>query len=233
VPADSPIKVPTDLKGKAIGVHSATGSAGEFTTQSSLAASGLRPTDYTLVTIGMDKQALGALTSGQVQAVGLPLYELAPFMVEGLKLRIFRHPVIGDTPNGGYAAADAVMAAKSDQIGRFSRAIVKASLLIRYNPSAAARAMLTAQGKPFTDADQRRITAELTAWEDDLPASDPNSPTIGAISPEGMARYIKLLADSGVTRTVVPVSEVVTNQFIPYANAIDRKAFEARAEAMR
>ena len=83
VPADSPIKVPTDLKGKAIGVHSATGSAGEFTTQSSLAASGLHPTDYTLVTIGMDKQALGALTSGQVQAVGLPLYELAPFMVGG------------------------------------------------------------------------------------------------------------------------------------------------------
>lgn len=233
VPQDSAIKVPTDLKGKAIGVHSATGSAGEFTTQSSLSASGLSPSDYTLVTIGMDKQALGALTSGQVQAVGLPLYELVPFMVGGLKLRIFRHPVIGDTPNGGYAAANSVMAAKSDQIGRFSRAVVKASLLIRYNPQAAARAMLTAQGKPFTDADLQRITAELTAWEDELPASDPDSKTIGAISPEGMQRYIKLLADSGVTKTVVPVSEVVTDQFIPYANDVDRKAFEARAEAMR
>lgn len=233
VPQDSAIKVPADLKGKLIGVHSATGSAGEFTTQSSLAASGLRPSDYTLVTIGMDKQALGALTSGQVQAVGLPLYELVPFMVQGLKLRIFRQPVIGDTPNGGYAAADSVMAAKSDQIGRFSRAVVKASLLIRYNPQAAARAMLTAQGKPFTDADLGRIAAELTAWEDELPASDPDSRTIGAISPQGMARYIQLLADSGVTKTVVPVSEVVTDRFIATANTFDRKAFEARAKAMR
>ena len=233
VPQDSAIKTPMDLKGKSIGVHSATGSAGEFTTQSSLAASGLRPSDYTLVTIGMDKQALGALTSGQVQAVGLPLYELVPFMVGGLKLRVFRHPVIGDTPNGGYAAANSVMAAKSDQIGRFSRAVVKASLLIRYNPQAAARAMLTAQGKPFTDADLQRIAAELTAWEDELPASDPDSRTIGAFSPQGMQRYIQLLADSGVTKTVVPVAEVVTDQFIPTANAIDRKAFEARAKAMR
>ena len=36
-----------------------------------------------------------------------------------------------------------------------------------------------------------------------------------------------------MTKTVVPVSEVVTDQFIATANAIDRKAFEARAKAMR
>jgi len=93
-------------------------------------------------------------------------------MVAGTKLRILRHPSLGDVANAGYAAAPSVMAAKGDALKHFSRAIVKASLLVRYHPAAAARALLTADGKPFGDADLARKTAELTFWEDDLPAAD-------------------------------------------------------------
>jgi NitT/TauT family transport system substrate-binding protein len=233
VPQDSPIKTLADLKGKSIGVHSATGSAGVFTTQSALAAAGLQPSDTTLVTIGMDKEAMGALTSGQVAAVGLPVYELVPFIVAGMKLRVFRHPAIADVANGGYAVAPSVLATRADAVGRFSRAIVKASLLIRYNPAAAARAMLSAQAKPFTDADVQRTAADLAAWQDDLPAWDPDSRRIGAISQDGVQRYISLLASAGVTKRTIPASDVVTDQFIVYANDFDRAAFEQRAKAMR
>jgi NitT/TauT family transport system substrate-binding protein len=231
VPEDSPVRTPADLKGKKIGVHSATGTSAVFATQSTLSAAGLKPTDYELVTIGLNDQAVGALTSGSVAAAALPLYEMLPFMVAGTKLRIFRHPTLGDVPNSGYAAAPFVFAAKGDALKRFSRAIVKASLLVRYNPAAAARALLVGDGKGFGDADLRRKTAELTAWEDDLPASDPANRRIGAIPLSGMQAYIQLMADAGVIKSVVPASQVVTNEFIDFANDFDRKLFEQSAKS--
>jgi len=232
VPEDGPIRTLADLKGKKIGVHSTTGTSGVYTTQSALSAAGLKPTDYELVTIGFEDQALGALTSGKVAAAALPLYELIPFMVAGTKLRILRHPTLADVANAGYAAAPSVIAAKGDALKRFSRAIVKASLLVRYNPLAAARALLTADGKPFDDADLLRKTAELTAWEDDLPAADPNNRRIGAISMTGMQAYIQLLTDAGITKTAIPASQVVTDQFIEYANDFDRKSVEQYAKSI-
>ncbi|MGD1070507.1 MAG: ABC transporter substrate-binding protein [Bryobacteraceae bacterium] len=231
VPEDSPIRTPADLKGKKIGVHSATGTSATFATESELSASGLKPADYELVTAGLNEQALDALASGKVAALGLPYYEMLPFIVAGAKLRIFRHPTLGDVPNSGYAAAPSVIAAKEDALEHFSRAIVKASLLVRYNPAAAARALLTADGKPFGDADLRRKTAELTAWEDDLPAADPANRRIGAISMTGTQAYIQLMADAGVIKTAIPASQVVTDQFIEFANDFDHKSIEQFAKS--
>jgi ABC-type nitrate/sulfonate/bicarbonate transport system substrate-binding protein len=124
-----------------------------------------------------------------------------------------------------------VIAAKADALKHFSRAIVKASLLIRYNPAAAARALLIADGNPFGDADLQRKTAELTAWEDDLPAADPANKRIGAIPIAGTQAYIQLLANAGVIKTALPASQVVTDEFIAFANDFDRKAFQQFAKA--
>lgn len=233
VPADSPVKTLADLKGKAIGVHVSTGASGVFPTQSALAAVGVKPGETTMVTVGMNQQAMDALASGKVAALGLPTYELIPFIAAGAKLRLLRNPTLGRIANIGYTAAPQVIAAKPDALGRFSRAIVKASLLIRYNPTAAARAFLTAKGEPFTDADVERIAADLTAWEDDLPAADPTNPRIGEVKQGEIERYIRLLVDAGVMKRAIPVSEVVTGQFVATANDFDRGAFEARAGGMR
>jgi ABC-type nitrate/sulfonate/bicarbonate transport system substrate-binding protein len=72
VPVDSPIRTLADFKGKKIGVHSTSGASAVFTTQSALSAAGLKTTDYELVTIGMQQEAMGALTSGKVDAAALP-----------------------------------------------------------------------------------------------------------------------------------------------------------------
>ena len=230
---DGPIKSLADLRGQNVGVHSITGASAVFATQSSLAGAGLKPNDYKLVAIGIDDEALAAFTSGKVAAAALPLYELIPYMVSGTKMRIFHHSTLGAFPNAGYAASPETIATKGKALSHFSRAIVKASLLIRYNPSAAARALLVADGKPFTDEDLRKKTADLTAWEDDLPASDPTSRRIGGFSIAGMQRYSELLAQGGVSKTPVPAADVVTVQFIKFANDFDRKAFKKRALAMR
>jgi ABC-type nitrate/sulfonate/bicarbonate transport system substrate-binding protein len=153
-------------------------------------------------------------------------------MIGGTKLRIIRHPTLGEFANAGYAAAPSVIAAKGDAIRHFSRAIVKASLLTRYNPAAAARAMLTADGQPFGEADVQRRTAELTFWEDDLPASDPNNKRIGAFSMTGMQAYIQLMTDVGITKTTMPVSQVVTDEFIEFANNFDHRAVERYAKSL-
>jgi len=233
VPQDSPIKTLTDFKGKTLGVHSTSGTSGVVATESSLSEAGLKSTDYKMVTIGMNSEALGALGSGKADAAALPLYELIPFMVSGTKLRILRHPSLGAYSNAGYAASSEEMATKGEALKRFSRAIVKASLLVRYNPKAAARALQKADGKPMDDATLKAKTAELVAWEEDLPASDPNSKQIGLVSMKGMQAYINLLAEAGAIKTAIPVSTVVTEDYIAYANTFDRKAFKKAALAAR
>jgi NitT/TauT family transport system substrate-binding protein len=228
---NSPVRTLTDLRGKKIGVHSTTGASGVVTAQSALTVAGMKAADYELVAIGFESQALGALTSGKVDAAALPFYELIPFMVAGTKLRILRHPTLGEYANAGYAAAPSVIAAKEDALKRFSRAIVKASLLVRYNPAAAAKALLTADGKPFVDADLQRKTAELTFWEDDLPAANPDSKRIGEMSITGMQAYIQLMKEAGVVKTVMPATQVITGQFIEFANDFDHKSVDRNAKA--
>jgi ABC-type nitrate/sulfonate/bicarbonate transport system substrate-binding protein len=232
VPEDGPNRQLADLKGKTIGVHVlGAGASGVFTTASALSAVGLKPGDYKFAAIGYENEAADALSSGKVAAASFPYYEFIPFLVEGRKLRIFHHPLFQDIPNTGYAAAPSVIAAKGSSIRRFSRAIVKASLLIQYNPAAAARLLLSSDAKPFSDADLRRRTAELSAWQNDLPAGDPESRRIGAFSTAGVQDYIRLLVEAGVARSSVPASEVETDEFIAFANDFDRRAFERLAKS--
>jgi NitT/TauT family transport system substrate-binding protein len=229
---DSPIKSLTDFKGKVIGVHSSDGSTAQGATESGLTVAGLKSSDYKLVTIGRDDDAMGALVSGKVDGAALPYYEFIPYIIAGRKLRFFPHPALADVTNSGYAISPAVMAAKSDQVKRFSRAIVKSALLIRYNPQAAARAILVALGKPYNDADLKRKTAELNAWEAYLPAGDPTGDRIGAINKAGVQTYMDLMKSAGVISDTVPVSEIVTDQFVGPANDFDHAAFEAYAKSL-
>jgi ABC-type nitrate/sulfonate/bicarbonate transport system substrate-binding protein len=149
-----------------------------------------------------------------------------------VRLRTFYHPLLKNVVNAGYAASPTTIATKADALRRFSRAIVKASLLVRLNPAAAARLALTAHGAPFTDADVDVYTRELALWQDALPAHDPASTKIGYIPLPGEEVYSKLLAQYGITKAPVPVDAIVTNQFVDFANDFDHKAFIAQVQAM-
>ena len=233
VPEDSAIRTLADLKGRKIGVHVINAAAsGVFTTTSTLSLAGLKPSDYTLVPIGYEDVAADALASGTVAAAAFPYYEFIPFIVAGRRLRIFEHPTLKDMANTGYAAAPAVLAAKANPLRRFCRAIVEAALFVHYNPAAAARLMLVADGKPFGESDVERTTAELNAWQDNLPAADPGSRRIGAISETGVKRYIELLAAAGLIQVPMPASEIVTNEFIEFANDFDHTQLEKLAKSM-
>jgi ABC-type nitrate/sulfonate/bicarbonate transport system substrate-binding protein len=152
---------------------------------------------------------------------------LLPFQVAGAGLRIFENRLLTNTPSGGYAAAPATIAAKPGALQRFARAIVKAALLVQFDPAGAARLMLLAYGAPFDDATAERYARALALWRERLPASDPANPAIGFLPPDGVARYAKLLCDFGLTAAPVPAAAVIDNRFNAFANAVDRAPVSA------
>jgi NitT/TauT family transport system substrate-binding protein len=235
VPVDSPIRTLADFKGKTIGTHTVETIplAGQVAVTSMLATAGLTPSDFSFAAIGFNQQALDALKSGRVDGAAFPAYELIPFQIAGVTLRTFYHPILKNVVNAGYAASPTTIRTKADALKRFSRAIVEAALFVRLNPAAAARLALQAHGEPFTDDDVKLFTRELVLWQDALPAHDPASTTIGYVPPADEAVYSKLLADYGVTKAAVPVTAILTNDFVAYANAFDHGAFVARVNALR
>ena len=231
---ESPVRALTDLRGATVGIHQIGDRplSGQVSIETMLAAAGLRKDEYTLAAIGFNDVALAELTSRRVAAAGFPFYELIPFQVAGTKVRTFRHPVLADVINAGYAASPATIAARGAALGRFARSIAKAALLVRWVPDAAARVLLEALGAPFGDADVRRYASMFALWQTELPAWNPANPRIGYIAPEGMERYNRLIAEYGLTRDVVPVDAILTNDFNATANAFDHAELEAFARAL-
>lgn len=231
---ESPIAALAGMRGARIGIHQIGERplSGQVAVETMLAAAGLGKGDYTLAAIGFNEVALAELTSHRVAAAGFPFYELIPFQVAGTKVRTFRHPVLGDVINAGYAASPATIAARGDELGRFSRAIAKAALLVRWVPDAAARVLLEALGKPFGEPDVQRYASMFGLWQTELPGWDQANPRIGYIAPEGMDRYNRVIAEYRLTRDVVPVDAILTNAFNETANAFDRAELEAFARAL-
>jgi NitT/TauT family transport system substrate-binding protein len=229
---DSPIHTLADFKGKNIGEIN-VGSAGEVLADLMLAGAGLHRSDFTFSPIGTAAQALEAVVDKHVDAVAYPYGEVVPLEVVGnIKMRVFRDPILNDIVNAGLAAAPATIQAKGDVLQRFSRALVKAAILVRENPAVAARFFLQDAGVKITPQALSDKTRELTLLEDDLPGYDPANPRIGYMSPQGLQIYSRILADYGLTKSVVPASAIVTNQFVKFANTFDRKALIAQVRAM-
>jgi NitT/TauT family transport system substrate-binding protein len=228
----SPIKTLEDFKGANIG-ETNIGSTSEITTNSVLSGAGLKKTDYSFTPVGQGALALTAVQSHKVDAMSMPTLELAvEQMVGGVKYRYFPDTRLSDIPNVGFAATPAVIASKGDLLKRYARAIVKASIVIRVNPQLAARYFMEGSGQRVTDDSLALMTKEVIALEPDFPGYDLSNPRIGYYSPSGFELYCKFIYDAGLTPALVPGNELITDQFIAYANDFDKKAFIAQAKAM-
>jgi NitT/TauT family transport system substrate-binding protein len=229
----SPIHTLADFKGKDIG-EATLGSGSEIGARSMLSGAGLAKSDFSFIPIGTGSAALTALTQGKVAGAALPAAELSLEAVAGnVTFRIFRHPILKDIGTYGFSATPATIAAKGDQLRRFSRALVKAALLTRVNPALAARYFVEGSGQKVTPEAIANETKVLQLSQGDLAGADPSSPRIGYMSLRGIGVYTKFFADGGITNTAVPADAIVTNQFIAAANDFDHKAFIAQAKAMK
>jgi NitT/TauT family transport system substrate-binding protein len=229
----SPIHTLSDFRGKTIG-EATLGSGSEVGAISMLEGAGLTRRDFSFVPIGTGATALTALEQGQVAGAALPAAELSLEGAAGnVKFRIFRHPILKDIGTYGFSATPATIAAKSDQLKRFSRALAKAALLTRVNPRLAARYFVEGSGGKVTPEAIDNETKVLERSAGDLAGADPSNPRIGYMNPTGIGVYTKFFADNGMTTHQVPASALVTNQFIAFANDFDHKAFIAQAKAMK
>jgi NitT/TauT family transport system substrate-binding protein len=231
---DGPIKTLADFRGQSVGEPNA-GSGVEISTDDMLAGAGLKRSDYDYLPVGVGAQALSALVTHKVAALTLTVMDrIAAENVAHLKFRIFRDPILASIPNSGFAASPATIAAKGDELKRYARANVKAALLIRENPQAAARfALMGGRGATGVTSDSLRTeTAQLIALQNDLAGANPSNPRIGYMPLNGVTIYNTFFYNAGLTSTIVPASAIVTNQFIAYANDFDKKAWIAEVKAM-
>jgi NitT/TauT family transport system substrate-binding protein len=211
---ESPIRTLADFKGTEIGVPT-LGNGAVQAAQSMLAGAGLGPGEYSFAPIGQGAQALEALLGRRVAGVAFPFGAIVPFEVMGHKMRVFRNPTLGDISNAGYFATPATIATRADALARFSRAIVEGT------------------GSKVTPEALHTWIATLRLSQRDLLAADPSSRRIGAISPNDVGIFTAFLAASGQTKELVPAADVMTNRFIPFANAFDRTAVIALARKAR
>jgi hypothetical protein len=140
-----------------------------------------------------------------------------------VRFRTFRHPLL-EAGNSVYAALPATIAAKGDVLERFARALAEAAVFIRHNPRAAARYYLAGAGGKITDDALRNETTLIELSQASFAGVDPSNTRIGYTSPLATALYSRVLVGAGMATQVVPSTAIVTNQFIAFANAFDRKA---------
>jgi ABC-type nitrate/sulfonate/bicarbonate transport system substrate-binding protein len=229
---DSPIKTLADFKGTTIGEYS-VGSPAEISTNNMLSGAGLKRGDVTYIPIGNGAQAISALTSGKVAGAAFPFVEMATYeTVAPIKFRYFWNPLVKNIGNTTYATSPETLAAKGDLFRRFTRANTKAAILIRENPAVAARYFLEGAGIKVTDESIAHEVQLLSLTQDQLAGFNATSPRIGYTSPVGLNFYERFLIQSGYMTDAPPLSAVLTNEFIAYANDFDHNAFIAQVKKM-
>jgi NitT/TauT family transport system substrate-binding protein len=229
---DSPVKTLADFKGATIGEYS-VGSPAEISTNDMLLGAGLKKSDVTYIPIGNGAQAISALTSGKVAGAAFPFVEMATYeTVAPIKFRYFWNSLLKNIGNTAYATSPETLVAKADLFKRFARANTKAAILIRENPAVAARFFLEGAGIKVTDESIAHEVQLLSLTQDQLAGVNATSPRIGYTSPVSLNFYEKFLVQTGYMAEAPPISAVVTNQFIAYANDFDHNAFIAQVKKM-
>lgn len=136
VPADSPIQQMKDLEGKKIGVLSMASQSIPYI-RSMARSAGMDPNADMFLPVGFGDSAVVALKSGQVQALALNRLAYGGLVRAGLEFRYIFHPTIADAGNYGFFVSDKTLAGKRSQLVGFLRALIKADIFIRENPTAA------------------------------------------------------------------------------------------------
>jgi hypothetical protein len=67
--------------------------------------------------------------------------------------------------------------------------------------------------------------------EPEFPAYNLKTRNIGYMSADGLQQYCKMFFEAGRTPVLVPGADLVTNQFVDFANAFDHQSIVRQARA--
>lgn len=158
---DGPIKQPTDLKGKKIGVVSMA-STRTFDGKAMVRAAGLDPDkDVEWLPVGFGAQAAGALTRGDVAALALWDATYVDIQNEGVNLKFFTFPFQKDLIGFVYFTTDPQLKQRREDLIKFFRATTKGTIFALTSPDAATCAYLE-ETKALEQSRDRKKTYQNT-----------------------------------------------------------------------
>ena len=240
VPADSPVKRFTDLKGKNIGVTSMA-SAGVIIARAIAKMEGMNPdTDIKIVVAGEAAQTAALLRSGQVAALSQFDTQYALTENAGVKLRPLAedNKAISHFPANGFVALEDTLKNKREQSVALARGYAMGTVFALANPEAAIRILWEVY--PFTKATGKD---EATALRDDLTTLKARAvnwlPGAGGVKKWGensfdnYNRYVDFLVANGVLKQKIDARELVTNDLIDDINKFDAADIEKQAKAYK
>lgn len=240
VPANSPIKKLSDLKGKTIG-ELALGSGNIFMTRAILQDAGVPWSDVKLQAVGTGVAAFEALRNGQIDV--LNLFDTAHVRLEqsGTAIRRLEVPEkMQNLSSHGIQVTEEKLAKSAPQLEGFGRALTKGILACRANLPACVRAYWAnyPELRPKTGSEEDNLKAEVQVLEirmgNLLPPGRGTKDPYGAFTDTDWKELIEALKTGGeVTNTAIPMDTLYTNALVPAYNKFDLKAVEAQARAQK
>jgi NitT/TauT family transport system substrate-binding protein len=238
VPADSPVKSVTDLKGKKIGVTSMA-SAGVIVARALVKQAGMNPdSDVSIVVAGEAAQTAALVNSKQVDALSQFDTQYALTSNAGAKLRLLDHPEIKKFPSNGFVALEDYLKNNRKEAVALARGYAKGTVFAIANPEAAIRILW--EVFPQTKSTGKD---EATALRDDLITLEARARNWRYEQVDGKRwgdnveanyqAYLDWLLEQGIIKTKTDAKDIVTNELLGDAINFDEKALIEEAKAYK
>ena len=229
---DSPIRQLTDLAGKTIGTLS-LGAGATSVVAASLQEAGLDQNSYSLLATGGGAPAATALASGNVDALGVPMWAFGRMENDGMTIRYL--PLEANKRKAGFtlaASEDSLAADRQTAIG-LCRAIAKGLYYSFKNPERAIEHFYSVfpQAKPQNVAPVAQAKADLHIFDGflkDASIGTPDEP-LGLIDPARWVVAAGFMKEIGVYKGTVDIAESYDTSFADECNDFDREAIAAQA----
>ena len=224
VPPESPVQKVADLKGRKVGVPSAT-SGQRFFAQAMVKRVGVSPADVEYLPTGFGAAAAEAMKQGKVDA--LAYWGGWYIQVEnmGYKFRCYELPGMENAPGHALFTMEDTLKKNPDLVERVGRAHAKGLVYAMSHPEATAKAYWTVypETKPANVpegqalASNARLVARILQ---DFQWSYPDW-KFGMNSPQGWSALVQYLVDTGQLAQAVPAERMYSNALVEQYNKFD------------
>lgn len=223
VKPDSPIQGIADLKGKKV----ALGDGGWTTIAAPLLrAEGLTVDDVEWIVAGERRQV--AVDEGDADAVLTWEMEYQNFADQGIELRVFGQDSVPFQSNG-LVVSDKLIEEDPELVKAIVRTAAMGAAFVTANPEAAAKIALD-RFPGVTPQSEKGMLDVVNALVALLNGGGAQEHGYGWHDEEAWAEEIEVLKETGTIDEIVPVEDVITNEFIEYANDFDRARVEKDAK---
>lgn len=235
VPADSPIRSISDLKGKTIGVQSMA-SSGVQIAKAVVAANGMDPEkDFQFATVGEAAQTASLLRSKQVDALSQQVIMYGIIENAGIKLRMLDNSAIASFPSNGIVALEKTLVSRRAEAIALARGFAMGTLFANTNLTAAAKILreVYPESKLPNRDEASAIAFDKIIWDSLLFSMDISRIGVkrwGESDLKSYTEYLKFAKDTKIITADLAPGELITNDLLAEINKFDADLVKSLAE---